>query len=186
MNKHKQRKETPVYTGVMAYFPNAIREVAKASYTGSQQHNPGKPIHWDKAKSQDEADCMLRHLMDHHEDPLDDDGVLHAAKVAWRALAFLERHLTESVAMPKPRYEESETDERMRNIGQNGNDGLHYNPDNYAEHMIAKSDKKKEHFNNCGCCDVEEHVNDGDGPAMFRNYEAPRTIYPGDIIITKD
>jgi len=26
--------------------------------------------------------------------PMDDDGVLHLTKVAWRALAGLERHLT--------------------------------------------------------------------------------------------
>lgn len=52
--------------------------------------------------------------------------------------------------------EEEEREERMRIIGQNGNDGLHYEgtpfPKDYAEQMIAKSDK--------------------------------RSIYPGDMYIT--
>lgn len=93
-NKHQERKETPVYSGVINYFPNAIREVAKASFVGSKQHHPDAPVHWDMSKSKDEADCLMRHLMDHHENPVDDDGVLHAAKAAWRALALLERYLT--------------------------------------------------------------------------------------------
>lgn len=94
MDKHKERKGTPVYTGVLLYFPNAIREVSKASKAGNDQHHPGTPLHWDKSKSKDEADALVRHLMDHHENPMDDDGVLHLAKTAWRSLAILERYLT--------------------------------------------------------------------------------------------
>ena len=30
---------------------------------------------------------LVRHLIDHSSNPMDDDGVLHLAKVAWRALA---------------------------------------------------------------------------------------------------
>ena len=88
------RKDTPVFNGVLKYFPNAIKEVAKASKIGNEQHHPGTPLHWDMSKSTDEYDALVRHLIDHTIDPMDDDGVLHLAKVAWRALAGLERHLT--------------------------------------------------------------------------------------------
>ena len=39
----KERKETPVYTGVLKYFPDAIMEVARVSLAGNKQHHPDKP-----------------------------------------------------------------------------------------------------------------------------------------------
>jgi len=93
-DKAKERKGMPVYSGVLKYFPNALKEVAKTSKAGNDQHHPGTPLHWDKSKSKDEYDALLRHLIDHNENPIDDDGQLHLAKVCWRALAGLERYLT--------------------------------------------------------------------------------------------
>ena len=92
--KAKSRKDIPVFSGVLKYFPNALKEVAKCSKAGNDQHHPDKPLHWDMDKSTDEYDALTRHLIDHTINPMDDDGVLHLAKVAWRALAGLERHLT--------------------------------------------------------------------------------------------
>ncbi|MDB4246007.1 DUF5664 domain-containing protein [bacterium] len=92
--KAELRKGMPVFSGVLKYFPNAIKEVAKCSKVGNDQHHPDKPLHWDMDKSKDEYDALTRHLIDHTINPMDDDGVLHLAKVAWRALAGLERHLT--------------------------------------------------------------------------------------------
>tara|TARA_R100000541_G_scaffold10400_2_gene18253 strand:+ start:402 stop:866 length:465 start_codon:yes stop_codon:yes gene_type:complete len=94
LNKAAQRKATPVFSGVLKYFPNAIKEVSKCSQVGNDQHHPDKPLHWDMNKSKDEYDALTRHLIDHTIEPLDDDGVLHLTKVAWRALAGLERYLT--------------------------------------------------------------------------------------------
>ena len=94
VTKAVTRKATPVFSGVLKYFPNALKEVAKCSKAGNDQHHPDKPLHWDMDKSKDEYDALTRHLIDHTIDPLDDDGVLHLTKVAWRALAGLERHLT--------------------------------------------------------------------------------------------
>ena len=88
------RKETPVFSGVLKYFPNALKEVAKCSKVGNDQHHPNKPLHWDMNKSKDEYDALTRHLIDHTINPMDTDGILHLTKVAWRALAGLERHLT--------------------------------------------------------------------------------------------
>jgi len=94
IDKAAERKATPVFNGVLKYFPNAIKEVAKASKIGNEQHHPGTPLHWDMDKSKDEYDALVRHLIDHTIDPMDEDGVLHLAKVAWRALAGLERYMT--------------------------------------------------------------------------------------------
>ena len=87
----KERKEHPVFTGVLKYFPDAIMEVAKVSLAGNQQHHPDKPLHWDRAKSTDELDALARHLID--AGSIDTDGQLHSAKVAWRALANLQKEL---------------------------------------------------------------------------------------------
>ncbi len=89
------RKETPIFTGVLNYFPDAIREVAKCSYVGQQQHNPDKPLHWDRSKSGDELDALSRHLLE--AGTIDTDGIRHSAKVAWRALANLQKELEKTV-----------------------------------------------------------------------------------------
>jgi hypothetical protein len=89
-----ERKGMPVFSGVLSYFPNALKEVSKCSQAGNDQHHPNTPLHWDMEKSKDELDALTRHLIDHSINPLDEDGQLHLAKVAWRALAALERFLT--------------------------------------------------------------------------------------------
>ena len=92
-DKAKERKRTPVYSGVLKYFPEALKEIAKCSLAGNEQHHADKPLHWDKNKSNDNEDALVRHLIDHSVDPVDDDGILHLTKVAWRALASLEIYL---------------------------------------------------------------------------------------------
>lgn len=85
------RKATPIATGVIDYFPRALAEIARVSKAGNDQHNPGQPLHWDKSKSTDHADCIARHLIE--RGTIDDDGMRHSAKLAWRALALLETEL---------------------------------------------------------------------------------------------
>jgi hypothetical protein len=91
--KAEERKATPVYSGVLKYFPNALKEVSKCSLAGQKQHNHGDKLYWDKTKSTDNEDALVRHLIDHSINPMDDDNVLHLAKCAWRALAALEIYL---------------------------------------------------------------------------------------------
>lgn len=94
MNEAQKRKETPIFSGVVKYFPLALEEVARVSFAGSKQHHPNEPLHWDKAKSTDDADALMRHLTDYAKGiELDTDEVPHLAKVAWRALAVLEKYL---------------------------------------------------------------------------------------------
>lgn len=87
----KERKGIPIVTGVLDYFPLAIVEVARVSKAGNDQHNPGEPLHWDRSKSTDHADCAVRHLLDRGK--FDGDGQRHSAKAAWRALALLQEEL---------------------------------------------------------------------------------------------
>lgn len=86
-----KRKEYPLATGCLDYFPLALVEVAHVSFVGNQQHNPGQPLYWDRNKSTDEADAMLRHFKE--RGTYDGDGLRHSAKAAWRALAFLQKEL---------------------------------------------------------------------------------------------
>jgi hypothetical protein len=85
------RKALPLCSGVVDYFPDALLAVAELSRIGNEQHNPGEPLHWSKEKSTDEADALMRHLVDRGK--LDEDGVRHSTKVAWRALALLQREI---------------------------------------------------------------------------------------------
>lgn len=88
-----ERKERPLYRGVLKYFPDALMDVARLSKIGSDQHSPGQPMRWAKEKSTDHGDCILRHLLD--AGTVDTDGVRHSAKVAWRALALLQIEIEE-------------------------------------------------------------------------------------------
>jgi hypothetical protein len=89
----EKRKATPVFSGVLSYFPDAVKYVSQVSKAGNDQHHPDKPLHWDRAKSTDELDALARHLVDHSVNPMDTDGMLHLGKVAWRALAMLQKYL---------------------------------------------------------------------------------------------
>jgi hypothetical protein len=90
-NVAADRKQYPIVTGVVDYFPLAIAEIARLSKIGNDQHNPGQPLHWDRSKSADHADCLGRHLV--QRGTIDTDGVSHTTKVAWRALALLQEEL---------------------------------------------------------------------------------------------
>lgn len=87
----KARKEMPLARGLIDYFPNALAEVAHVSFVGNQQHNPGQELHWSRGKSDDHADCIIRHAIE--RGTIDDDGIRHSAKLAWRALANLQIEL---------------------------------------------------------------------------------------------
>ena len=92
-----ERKHTPVYSGVIRYFPDALAAVAHCSWVGNEQHNPGETLHWAREKSTDEHDALVRHLME--AGTLDTDGVRHSTKVAWRALAALQKEIERDAAL---------------------------------------------------------------------------------------
>lgn len=87
----KERKTYPIATGCIDYFPRALAYIAHISWLGNQQHHPDKPLHWDRAKSTDEADAFMRHFIE--RGTIDKDGGRHTGKAAWRILALLEKEL---------------------------------------------------------------------------------------------
>lgn len=97
-NEAKARKAVPIASGFIDYFPDAIAAVAELSRIGNDQHNPGKPLHWDRSKSGDEADALMRHFME--RGTVDTDGVRHSTKVAWRALANLQKEIEAARTAP--------------------------------------------------------------------------------------
>lgn len=89
------RKSMPVFSGVIKYFPLAMMELSKVSKNGNDKHSPGKPLFWDRTKSGDEADSLTRHLIDYAMDEggVDEEGIRHSARIAWRCLALLQKEL---------------------------------------------------------------------------------------------
>lgn len=94
----KERKTFPIASGVIDYFPDALAAIAHVSFIGNEQHNPGKSLFWDRSKSGDESDALMRHFL--QRGTCDTDGVRHSAKVAWRALALLQKEIENAVHQP--------------------------------------------------------------------------------------
>ena len=87
----QERKQTPIYSGVVSYFPDALAAVARVSWVGNEQHNPGQPMHWAREKSTDQMDAAMRHVFDYASgEPRDTDGEFHLAKAIWRLSAQLQ------------------------------------------------------------------------------------------------
>lgn len=94
----KERKNFPVHTGCLRYFPAALAGVAKTSKRGNDKHNPGEELHHNRSKSMDHSDCIVRHLMDAEDllAALDrgdtnvtvEDVLTEVSAIAWRALAY--------------------------------------------------------------------------------------------------
>ena len=90
----EERKTYPIYSGLIAYFADALAAVANLSYKGNQQHHPDKPLHWDKSKSTDSRDALVRHIIDMEKANKDGDyekELEEAKRVAWRGLENLQR-----------------------------------------------------------------------------------------------
>ncbi len=91
----QERKDLPVASGVIDYFPAALAEIAKVSKAGNDKHNPGEPLHWARGKSMDQADALMRHFLE--RGGVDSEtGLRHSAEMAWRALALLQLELEEA------------------------------------------------------------------------------------------
>lgn len=88
-NDSARRKASPVWAGVLNYFPDALLAVSRVSKAGNDKHNPGQPLHWSREKSNDHMDCAARHMLTPYEiDP--DSKEIHLANAVWRLLAELQ------------------------------------------------------------------------------------------------
>lgn len=95
-----ERKMYPLATGLLDYFPDALAEVAKLSLLATQKHHPDKPMHHDRSKSMDHADCIVRHLVGRGGF---DGETRESAALAWRALALLQEELEQEFGLALPR-----------------------------------------------------------------------------------
>jgi|HubBroStandDraft_4_1064222.scaffolds.fasta_scaffold56139_2 hypothetical protein len=86
----EERKEIPIFSGVVNYFPLALAAVARVSKRGNDKHNPGQPLHWSRDKSTDHEDCIARHLIDIDTVNIATGEYEDAQALAWRALAKLQ------------------------------------------------------------------------------------------------
>jgi hypothetical protein len=59
-----ERKDIPLYSGVIKYAPAALAGMARISKQGNDKHNPGQPLHHARGKSNDHPDCIVRHAVD--------------------------------------------------------------------------------------------------------------------------
>lgn len=99
----EERKNIPMATGVLGYFPAALAAVATTSKKGNDKHNAGQPMHHARGKSNDHADCIVRHAMDIQDllalverdewksgegKQLSEQLRTELGQLAWRALAW--------------------------------------------------------------------------------------------------
>ena len=94
--------KAPVMQGVLQYFPRALRLVSFVSLVGARKYAWKG---WEKVPDgvNRYSDALGRHLLaESIEGPLDTDTQqLHAAQVAWNALARLELYVRELEAQGK-------------------------------------------------------------------------------------
>lgn len=99
---YEERKAFPLLTFLTAYFPDVIEAAVRLCIQGNVQHDISKPaeqpfwlptdrIAWDRQKSTEELETLMRHLWDHTRAKrgvgslFDADGHLHIVKAFWRA-----------------------------------------------------------------------------------------------------
>lgn len=96
----QERKNYPLFDGLLCYFPAALAGIARTSKLGNDKHNPGEPLHHARGKSMDHGDCILRHLVDIKDllasrsrgATISNEAILdEVSQMAWRALAFAQK-----------------------------------------------------------------------------------------------
>lgn len=97
----EDRNSYPMAEGLLDYFPNALAEVSRLSHQATLQHHPDAGMHWDRTKSLDHRNKIMRHLVDTHT--VDDKGIDHWAMVCWRALAGYQEYLEAKHGLPPSR-----------------------------------------------------------------------------------
>ena len=84
-------------------FPRAIQAVAEVSKDGDAKHSGAVRSYLSVENGHQEfSEAMMRHIFDEiMTGPIDsEDGKLHAARIAWAALARLEIQLEEKHGLP--------------------------------------------------------------------------------------
>lgn len=95
------RAQYPMADGLLDYFPNALAEIAAHSKKAGDKFHPGEALRWERGKSKDHRNKILKHLIDSGK--TDKYGNRHSAALAWRALALLQEELESEFGYPTPR-----------------------------------------------------------------------------------
>lgn len=115
----QERKDAPMFRGLLGYFPAALFEVAAHSLDSDRKHN-GESTDgptWARGKSADHEDAIIRHVIDagprrskversgHGGPPpkgssARDERRYHLRCIAWRALALLQEDCEADGAEP--------------------------------------------------------------------------------------
>lgn len=98
----EERKQYPVFEGVIGYFRDAIFRKAHVSWVGNEQHNKGQPLHWARGKSTDQMDCIMRHALAVDLSDMSDETEQHLASLSWRADAALQLYLERKYSITPP------------------------------------------------------------------------------------
>jgi hypothetical protein len=114
----QERKDAPMFRGLLGYFPAALFEVAAHSLDSDRKHgaDPKDAPHWMRGASTDHEDTIVRHLIDAGRRRLSsvrellglapkgssakDARRYHLRCIAWRALALLQEDCEADGAMP--------------------------------------------------------------------------------------
>lgn len=95
--KKQNAGKAPVFQGVIAYFPRALKKVAEVSEFGRSKYGASWDTKgWQDVPVGDLQDALARHLCDRIIDGeinRADGECLHLAQQAWEALASLEVYL---------------------------------------------------------------------------------------------
>lgn len=104
-----ERKNYPMLSGCLKYFPAALAGVAHISKLGNDKHNPGQELHHNRSKSQDHGDCIVRHLIDTQDliaaykrgdSAVTKEMILtEVNQMSWRALAY-SQEINEELGAP--------------------------------------------------------------------------------------
>lgn len=132
--KHDQGKAQPAL--VLHSMSRAVQAVVEVATFGAGKYSPDNWLLVPDAINR-YSNAKQRHmLLGATESHDEESGLLHAAHEAWNALAVLELMLRDAQStssadrcesLPSPcDWEAGEL--RMDPIGQNGNDGIHYQP----------------------------------------------------------
>jgi hypothetical protein len=144
-----ERKALPIVEGVLDYFPLALLEVAKVSKAGNDQHNPGQPLHWARGKSFDHANCIGRHLLE--RGTFDTDGLRHSAKLAWRALALLQKEIEVAAGYDRDGPGDGMGTPVYVNVATPGFYSQADIAESYAEVIAAREQTREEYEKLCKC-----------------------------------
>lgn len=93
--------KSPVFQGLLDYFPRACLAVAEVSAAGAAKYA------WKGWESVPDglnrySNALARHVVNESiQGPYDPDGFLHKSQVAWNALAVLELYLKENELQSK-------------------------------------------------------------------------------------